>query len=214
MAQERETNHMLNILLVDDEPDLRISLGQVLREEGHAVDMVADAETALVRLSAHPFDLVVSDVKLPKLDGLSLLKRVRGEFPTTEVLLMTAYGTISDAVTAMKDSAMDYLTKPFDLDVLVTAVGRVETRRRERDEAVASAPASTNGGAANGNGAPPTLAEAMEEYEKEIILRTVRGAGERRQRAAKMLGISRKSLWKKLTKYGLQTRRHQSSERA
>jgi DNA-binding NtrC family response regulator len=121
---------MLNILLVDDEPDVRISLGQVLREEGHAVDMVADAETALARLSAHPFDLVVSDVKLPKLDGLSLLKRVRGEFPATQVLLMTAYGTISDAVTAMKDSAMDYLTKPFDLDVLVTAVGRVETQRR------------------------------------------------------------------------------------
>ncbi|MDB4983531.1 MAG: response regulator receiver protein [Myxococcales bacterium] len=203
---------MLNILLVDDEPDVRISLGQVLREEGHAVDMVADAETALMRLSAHPFDLVVSDVKLPKLDGLSLLKRVRGEFPATEVLLMTAYGTISDAVTAMKDSAMDYLTKPFDLDVLVTAVGRVETRRRERDEHVA--PAAGNGVAANGNGTSPTLAEAMEEYEKEIILRTVRGAGERRQRAAKMLGISRKSLWKKLTKYGLQTRRHQSSEGA
>jgi DNA-binding NtrC family response regulator len=209
---------MLNILLVDDEPDVRISLGQVLREEGHAVDMVGDAETALARLSAHPFDLVVSDVKLPKLDGLSLLKRVRGEFPTTEVLLMTAYGTISDAVTAMKDSAMDYLTKPFDLDVLVSAVGRVETQRRERDESrdesKTGAPASTNGGAANGNGTPPTLAAAMEEYEKEIILRTVRGAGERRQRAAKMLGISRKSLWKKLTKYGLQTRRHQSSEGA
>ncbi len=205
---------MLNILLVDDEPDVRISLGQVLREEGHAVDMVADAETALLRLSAHPFDLVVSDVKLPKLDGLSLLKRVRGEFPETEVLLMTAYGTISDAVTAMKDSAMDYLTKPFDLDVLVTAVGRVETRRRERDEHPAEVPGSMNGLAANGNGTPPTLAAAMEEYEKEIILRTVRGAGERRQRAAKMLGISRKSLWKKLTKYGLQTRRHQSSEGA
>jgi DNA-binding NtrC family response regulator len=202
---------MLNILLVDDEPDVRISLGQVLREEGHAVDMVADAETALARLSAHPFDLIVSDVKLPKLDGLSLLKRVRGEFPATEVLLMTAYGTISDAVTAMKDSAMDYLTKPFDLDVLVTAVGRVETRRRERDGSVGGA---SNGVAANGNGTPATLAAAMEEYEKEIILRTVRGAGERRQRAAKMLGISRKSLWKKLTKYGLQTRRHQSSEGA
>jgi DNA-binding NtrC family response regulator len=194
---------MLNVLLVDDEPDVRISLGQVLREEGHAVDMVGDAETALARLASHPFDLVVSDVKLPKLDGLSLLKRVRAEFPGTEVLLMTAYGTISDAVTAMKDSATDYLTKPFALDVLVSAVERVESRRRGDAVAVT-----------NGAGAPPTLAAAMEEYEKEIILRTVRGAGERRQRAAKMLGISRKSLWKKLTKYGLQTRRHPSSDPA
>ncbi len=202
---------MLNILLVDDEPDVRISLGQVLREEGHAVDMVADAETALARLATHAFDLVVTDVKLPKLDGLSLLKRVRGQYPTTDVLLMTAYGTISDAVTAMKDSAVDYLTKPFDLDVLVSAVGRVATRKVEVED---STPGAGLVPAVGEDGKPHTLAEAMEEYEKEIIVRTVRGAGERRQRAAKLLGISRKSLWKKLTKYGLQTRRHQSSEGA
>src|SRR5258706_7063640 len=176
---------MLNILLVDDEPDVRISLGQVLREEGHAVDMVGDAETALARLTSHRFDLVVSDVKLPRLDGLSLLKRVRTEHPGTQVLLMTAYGTISDAVAAIKDSAIDYLTKPFNLDVLVETVARVETQVRGP------------GASANGD-KPPTLAEAMEEYEKEIIVRTVRGTGERRQRAAKLLGISRKSLWKKL----------------
>ncbi|HEX4406243.1 MAG TPA: response regulator, partial [Polyangia bacterium] len=82
---------MLNILLVDDEPDLRVSLGQVLRDEGHAVDMASDGEAAIARLSARSFDLVVSDVRLPKVDGLTLLRRVRREFPSTEVLLMTAY---------------------------------------------------------------------------------------------------------------------------
>jgi DNA-binding NtrC family response regulator len=205
---------MLNILVVDDEPDVRISLGQALREEGHAVDMVADGETALARLAAHEFDLVVSDVKLPKLDGLSLLKQVRSEHPQTEVVLMTAFGTIADAVTAMKDCASDYLTKPFDLDVLVATVGRVESRRLARVGDCVSVPGGgVEAGPVKDDGQPPTLAKAMEEYEKEIITRTVRGAGERRQRAAKMLGISRKSLWKKLTKYGLQTRRH-SSERA
>jgi DNA-binding NtrC family response regulator len=110
---------------------------------------------------------------------------------------MTAYGTIADAVTTMKDGGIDYLTKPFDLDVLVAAVARVETQVRSP-------------GARAAGDKPPTLAEAMEEYEKEIIMKTVRGAGERRQRAAKLLGISRKSLWKKLTKYGLQARRHQT----
>ena len=61
---------------------------------------------------------MVSDVRLPKLDGLTLLRRIRRDFPSTEVLLMTAYGSIGDAVTAMKDSAVDYLTKPFDIDHL------------------------------------------------------------------------------------------------
>ena len=125
---------MLNILLVDDEPDLRVSLGQVLREEGHAVDMASDGEAAMARLAVQPFHLVVSDVRLPKLDGLTLLRRIRRDFPSTEVLLMTAYGSIGDAVTAMKDSAVDYLTKPFDIDHLVTAVGRIDDRLRVRDE--------------------------------------------------------------------------------
>jgi DNA-binding NtrC family response regulator len=125
---------MLNILLVDDEPDLRLSLGQVLRDEGHAVDVASDGEAAMARLAVQPFHLVVSDVRLPKLDGLTLLRRIRRDFPSTEVLLMTAYGSIDDAVTAMKDSAVDYLTKPFDIDHLVTAVGRIDDRRRVRDE--------------------------------------------------------------------------------
>ena len=114
-----------------------------------------------------------------------------------EVVLMTAYGSIGDAVSAMKDSAVDYLTKPFDVDELVTIVERIDDRRRARD-----APARVEIAAQ-----PGSLGEAMRQYEKEIIVRTIRGTGEQRQRAAKLLGISRKSLWKKLTKYGLQHRR-------
>lgn len=125
---------MLNILLVDDEPDLRASLGQVLRDEGHAVDVAPDGETALERLTSQPFDLVVSDVRLPRIDGLTLLRRVRREFPSTEVLLMTAYGSIGDAVTAMRDSAIDYLRKPFDVEHLVIVVEQIERRRHFKDE--------------------------------------------------------------------------------
>jgi DNA-binding NtrC family response regulator len=124
----------MNILVVDDEPDLRLSLGQVLRDEGHAVDLAPDGESAIARLTAQPFHLVVSDVRLPKVDGLTLLRRIRRDFPATEVLIMTAYGSIGDAVTAMKDSAVDYLTKPFDVAHLVTAVERIDDRRRGRDD--------------------------------------------------------------------------------
>lgn len=125
---------MLDILLIDDEPDLLEVLGQVLRDEGHTVDVAPDGEIAIERLAACSFDLVVSDVRLPKVDGLTLCHRIRREFPLTEVLLMTAFGSIGDAVTAMKDSAVDYLRKPFDIDRLVSVVARSEKRRRSKDE--------------------------------------------------------------------------------
>jgi DNA-binding NtrC family response regulator len=195
---------MLKILLVDDEPDLRVSLGDVLREEGHAVDLASDGEAAMACLAAQPFHLVISDVRLPKLDGLTLLRRIRRDFPTTEVLLMTAYGSIGDAVTAMKDNAVDYLTKPFDITALVTAVEQIDGRRRAREERPSAKLAPHDPIQV---GPSPSLSEAMQRYEKELILSTIQSTGEKRQRAAKLLGISRKSLWKKLTKYGLQTRR-------
>ena len=157
---------MLNILLVDDEPDLRVSLGQVLRDEGHTVDVAPDGEAAMARLAAHPFHLVVSDVRLPKLDGLTLLRRIRSEFPSTEVLLMTAYGTIGDAVTAMKDSAVDYLTKPFDVDDLVTVVERIDDRRRMRDEhAQARAEIIEHSGADRLVGRSPAIVQLVEKID-------------------------------------------------
>jgi DNA-binding NtrC family response regulator len=125
---------MLNILLVDDEPALREALGQVLCDEGHTVDLASDAEIAIERLATRSFDLVVTDVRLPKVDGLTLLHRVRRDFPSTEVLLMTAYGSIGDAVTAVKDSAVDYLRKPVDIDHFVAVVARIEERRRSKTE--------------------------------------------------------------------------------
>jgi len=125
---------MLNILVIDDDPDLREVVGEVLRGEGHTVDIAPDAEIAIERLAACSFDLVVSDVRLPKVDGLTLLHRIRREFPLTEVLLMTAYGSIGDAVTAMNDSAVDYLRKPFEIDRLIAVVARIEERRRSKDE--------------------------------------------------------------------------------
>ena len=125
---------MLNILLIDDDPDLREVVGELLRDEGHTVDVAPDAEIAIERLAACSFDLVVSDVWLPKGDGLTLCHRIRRELPLTEMLLMTADGSIADVVTAMNDSAVDYLRKPFEIDRLLAIVARIEKRRRSKDE--------------------------------------------------------------------------------
>ena len=107
---------MLNILLVDDEPDLRSSLGQVLRDEGHVVDMASDGEAAIARLAAQPFHLVVSDVRLPKLDGAHAPPAHSARLPVDRGAAHDGLRSIGDAVTAMKDSAVDYLTKPFDIE--------------------------------------------------------------------------------------------------
>jgi DNA-binding NtrC family response regulator len=192
---------MLNILLVDDEPDLRTSLGQVLRDEGHAVDLVSDGEAAIARLAAQPFHLVVSDVRLPKLDGLTLLRRIRQDFPSTEVLIMTAYGSIGDAVTAMKDSAVDYLTKPFDLSHFMTAVERIEDKCRARDEQARTR--DVQGGACASPalvGRCPAILDLVDKIDaiaethaavlltgengtgKELVARTLHERGSRRER--------------------------------
>jgi DNA-binding NtrC family response regulator len=178
----------MNILVVDDETDLRLSLGQVLRDEGHDVDLAPDGESAIARLAAQPFHLVVSDVRLPKVDGLTLLRRIRRDFPSTEVLIMTAYGSIGDAVMAMKDSAVDYLTKPFDLAHLVTAVERIDGRRKGRDDRPLAAEVAS---AAHLVGRSPAILSVLERLETiadtqaAVLLTGERGTG--KELVARML---------------------------
>jgi DNA-binding NtrC family response regulator len=121
---------MLDILVVDDEPSIRVPLGHALRARGHRVAVASDGAEAMSRLDAQVFGLVVSDVKLPRVDGFTILRRLRKECPGTDVVLMTAFGTIADAVAAMKERAVDYVTKPFDLEEMVLVVERIDERRR------------------------------------------------------------------------------------
>jgi DNA-binding NtrC family response regulator len=131
---------MLDILLVDDEPEIRLPLGEALREIGHRVALAADGDEAMRCLERQTFNLVVSDVRLPKGDGFTILRRVRDQQPNTDVILMTAYGTIQEAVTAVRETAIEYLTKPFELPEVLAMVGRIDERwRLMHDLAVARA---------------------------------------------------------------------------
>lgn len=129
---------MLDILLVDDEPELRELLEEQLREAGHQVQTATDGAEGMDQLQRRVFDLVICDVRLPVVDGLTLFRRVRKEMPSTEVILMTAYADVAQAVSALKEGAYDYLTKPFDVDELLLQARRInETRalRRELEKA-------------------------------------------------------------------------------
>jgi DNA-binding NtrC family response regulator len=119
---------MLDILLVDDEADVRLPLGEALRDLGHRVSLAADGGEAMTCLDRQTFNLVMSDVRLPKVDGFAILRRLREERPDTHVLLMTAFGTIQEAVTAFKEAAIDYVTKPFELREVLSIVHRIDER--------------------------------------------------------------------------------------
>ncbi len=119
----------MHILLVDDEPGIRLSLGDALEEAGHRVRPVPDGKTALKLLQELAFDLVISDIRMPGLDGLSLFEQVRQRTPSTDFILITGHGTIADAVMALQQGAYDYLTKPFGADEITMRVARLAEKR-------------------------------------------------------------------------------------
>ncbi|MFZ5446625.1 MAG: sigma-54-dependent transcriptional regulator [Myxococcota bacterium] len=113
-----------SILLVDDEVKLAQVLADVLSDEGHQVVRVPGGREALVELAARPFDLVVTDLKMPGVDGMAVLAEARRRSPAPAVVMMTAHGSTESAVAAMKAGATDYLLKPFSLDEFRLRVAR------------------------------------------------------------------------------------------
>ena len=120
----------ISILVVDDELSIRESLSGWLQQDGYQVEAVADGMSALARCRENHFDIMLIDVKMPGMDGLTLLKNLKDVDPETAVVMMTAHGAIQDAVEAMKLGAYDYLLKPFDLEELsltIEKLGRIQT---------------------------------------------------------------------------------------
>ncbi len=125
---------MIRVLVVDDDPGVRYTLREILESEGLAVDEAADGVEALARLEARPAELVISDLRMPRLDGLGLLRALAGRAPAPRVVLITAQGSERDAVAAMKAGAFDYFKKPFETDELLAVVRRAVEAVRLRDE--------------------------------------------------------------------------------
>jgi two-component system NtrC family response regulator len=113
------------ILVVDDEAAQRDILGGFLRKQGFDVQEAASAPDALARLREEPVDLMLTDVKMPGMSGLDLLREARALNPELPVVVLTAYGNVTDAVAAMRDGAVDYLTKPVDIDAVLHRVRKV-----------------------------------------------------------------------------------------
>jgi signal transduction histidine kinase len=113
----------IRILVADDDPDIVLSLSERLRWLGHDVIAAVDGQAAVMAVESHAIDLAFLDIGMPRLGGIEALKRIRQRRPNLPVIILTAYGTIRLAVEAMKEGAIDFITKPFEpgqLDLVVT----------------------------------------------------------------------------------------------
>src|SRR5882672_7312746 len=127
------------ILVVDDEPNLRRVLSAQLERDGYDVHTAEDGEQALSILKEHHIDLVITDLRMPRIDGMELLRRAQKIDAELPVVMITAHGTVDNAVEALKTGAFDYITKPFDQSE-VRAVVRKALRTRDLASAEATRP--------------------------------------------------------------------------
>jgi two-component system response regulator AtoC len=124
----------MRVLIVDDDAGLRQSLSLLLQESGYEAVAEPDPEAALRRAGSEAFDLILSDVRMPKMDGVTFLRRYRAEGGAALLIMMSGYGTEDSALAAMREGAYDYLHKPFQPDEVVMTLRKAEEREKLRRE--------------------------------------------------------------------------------
>lgn len=120
----------LRVLIVDDEENMRHMLNVLLSEEGYKCEVAVDGEQALEMLSSDPFDFVLCDIRMPKLDGPEVLIEMRKRGIPSTVILMSAYGTMDTAIETMKQGAYDYISKPFRADEVILTLKKAQEREK------------------------------------------------------------------------------------
>ncbi|MFI5403463.1 MAG: response regulator [Planctomycetota bacterium] len=189
------------VLVVDDEESVRFFILKGLKKEGYEAEAVASGRAAVDRLARAPFDIVLTDIVMPDVTGLDVLKAVHEMDKDAVVILMTAHGSVENAIDALRLGAFDYLTKPFELKELLVRMERglarrtVERENRKLRFFVSKQLAES----AKEDG----LASARKEWERgyiEDLLRQTRGNV---TKAAELAHISRPNLHKKLRALGI-----------
>ncbi len=176
----------LPLLIAEDDRDLRDALCITLEIAGYAVISAADGREALSAMAGQSVGLVISDIQMPVLDGLGLLREIRRLHAQVPVVLMTAFGDIEHAVEALHEGASDYLAKPFESGRLLQLVQRYRLRPVEANDAVGSATMD------------------MKSMERVHILETLKAVNGSRKQAVDRLGISERALRYKLRQYRLE----------
>ena len=158
---------MPSVLIVDDKDSLRDMLAKTLSVEGYEVESAADGENAIKLADTRRFDVVLTDLRLPTMDGIEVLSKLKEMDPSQEVIMMTAFGTIETAVHAMKLGAFDFLTKPFDPEHLTLLLERaLETQRLAAENVLLKEELSSRLGAAEIIGTSSKIREATDLVRK------------------------------------------------
>jgi DNA-binding NtrC family response regulator len=184
------TNTESSVMVVDDEPGIRTALRANFLRHGWRVETASGVREAIRNLQGREFDLVVTDMRMPDGSGMEVMRAARNSSPTTAVILLTAYGSVPDAVSAMRDGALDYVTKPIPFDQLQATAAQVMRRAKQatiEDETVTGdivgrSPlllrALQRARAAASTGAD-VLIEAESGTGKELLARFIHDASER-----------------------------------
>jgi len=125
-----------HILVIDDEDNMRHMLSTLLTKAGYLVDTAEDGHVGIRKITEIPYDFILCDIKMPKMDGLEFLSRIQGVIGRTTIIMMSAYGTMDTAISAMKLGAYDYISKPFNPDEIILALKKAEEREGLRKENV------------------------------------------------------------------------------
>ena len=197
-----ESGVSTRILVVDDEESMRFFLARGLKKAGFEVDAVSSGRAAIDRLGSTSFDVVLTDIVMPDVSGLDVLRAVHEMDKDAVVILITAHGSVENAIDALRLGAFDYLSKPFELKEILARIDRgLQRREVEREnrklrflvsKKVSGEPAS-NGG----------IAAARREWERGYITDLLRQTRGNVTKAAKLAKISRPNLHKKIRSLGL-----------
>jgi DNA-binding NtrC family response regulator len=121
------------ILLVDDEENARLALSRLLSKEGYIVDAVSNGFEALNHLREHDVNLIVTDIKMPEMDGISFLRELNKSFPGSNVIMITAYGGVESYIEAINLGAFEYINKPVRIEELKSIMGKIFSSSNDLD---------------------------------------------------------------------------------
>jgi DNA-binding NtrC family response regulator len=191
------------ILVVDDKANIRALLKDILSAT-HDVSLAPDGAAARDLLQAQTFELVITDVRMPGIDGFELVEIIKSRWPLTEVVMMTAHGSIPAAVDAMRKGAYDYIQKPFDPDDVSLVVARALERQREHAQTTPPPPTPS--------GEEPDLASlsyrealavARDRGSRDYLSALLKAFNGNVSRAAAQAGLERESLHRLLRRHGI-----------